>query len=259
MLCLAADLGRSLPAAAQRMGEDMATIHDRCVSFVRTNPKLGLERAQLWKTEGGGFAADHCIAMAMFQLKDYIGAAKLFETLATAMLGMPADQRAQALDQAGLAWLDAHQPERAKAAFDGALALHGEDADLLIDRAQALADLKRYWDAIDDLNRALDLAPKRADAYFYRGTAYRLVDARDLAAEDIERGLALAPDSMIGLLERGNLRRLNGDAAGARQDWLRVTQIAPDSLEAKAAKLNLNGLGGPDDAPPEAGPRQKKP
>jgi tetratricopeptide (TPR) repeat protein len=259
VLCLLAVLASPRPAAAQRLGEDVATLHDRCVAFVRSNPKVGLERAKLWKDQGGGFAADHCIAMALFQLKDYVAAAKLFETLATAMLGMPVDQRTQALDQAGLAWLDAHEPERARAAFDGALALHGEDPDLLIDRAQALADLKRYWDAIDDLNRAIELAPKRADAYIYRGTAYRYVDARDLAAEDIDRGLALAPDSTMGLLERGNLRRLRGDAAGARQDWLRVTQLGPDSLEAKAAKINLGGLGAGDDAPPEAGPWRKKP
>jgi tetratricopeptide (TPR) repeat protein len=258
VLCLLAGVACPLPAAAQRVGDDIATIHDRCVAFVRGNPKAGLERARLWKDQGGGFAADHCIAMALFQLKDYVAAAKLFETLATAMLGMPADQRAQALDQAGLAWLDAREPERAKAAFDGALALHGEDPDLLIDRAQALADLKRYWDAIDDLNRAIELAPKRADAYIYRGTAYRYVDARDLAAEDIDRGLALAPNSTMGLLERGNLRRLKGDAAGARQDWLRVTELAPDSLEAKAAKINLSGLGASNDAPPEAGPRRKQ-
>jgi tetratricopeptide (TPR) repeat protein len=257
--CLLAGLACPLPAAAQRVGDDVATIHDRCVTYVRSNPKVGLERARLWKDQGGGFAADHCIAMALFQLKDYSAAAKLFESLATAMLGMPADQRAQALDQAGLAWLDAHEPARAKAAFDGALAFHGEDPDLLIDRAQALADLKQYWDAIDDLNRAIELAPKRAEAYFYRGTAYRYVDARDLADEDIEQGLALAPNSTMGLLERGNLRRLEGDAAGARQDWQRVTELAPDSLEAKAAKLNLSGLGGTADAPPEAGPRRRKP
>lgn len=233
----------------------MAVVHDRCVAYVRAHPKEGLERATLWKEQGGGFAADHCVAMALFELKDYAAAAKRFETLATAMLGMPADQRAQALDQAGEAWLAAHEPARAKAAFDASLALHGEDADLLIDRAQAFADLKQYWEAIDDLNRAIELAPKRPEGYIYRGTAYRYLDSPDLALEDIERGLALAPNSTMGLLERGNLRRLKGDTAGARQDWQRVVELAPKSLEAKAAKLNLGALG----AKSEGGPRPKQP
>jgi tetratricopeptide (TPR) repeat protein len=226
-------------AAQQRLGDDIAIVHDRCVAFARANPKEGLERAQLWKDEGGGFAADHCIAMALFQLADYQGAARRFEALATAMLGLPAPQRALALDQAGQAWLDAREPARAKADFDAALALNGEDAELLIDRAEASAALRQYWDAIDDLNRAIELAPGRADAYIYRGTAYRYLDALDLAMDDIEHGLALAPDASLGLLERGNLRRLKGDLAGARQDWRRVTELAPNTPQAKAAKVNL--------------------
>lgn len=233
------------------------TLHDHCVAFVQSNPKEGLERARLWKDQGGGFYADHCIAMALFQLHDYGEAARRFEELATAMLGMPAPQRAQALDQAGQAWLDAHDPARAKAAFDAALQLGGKNADLLIDHAEALADLGQYWDAIDDLNRAIDLAPDRADAYIYRGTAYRYVDAPELALEDVQHGLKLAPNSPIGLLERGILRRLAGDIAGARQDWLKVTEVAPQSPEAKAASTNLANLKGkgggkaPDAAAPK--------
>jgi tetratricopeptide (TPR) repeat protein len=238
--------------AQSRTGEDLAAVHDRCVSFVQSNPKEGLERAKVWKEQGGGFYADHCIAMALFQLRDYAAAAERFETLATAMLGMPSVQRAQALDQAGQAWLDARQPERAKAAFDAAIQLNGEDADLLIDRAEAWAAMKRYWDALDDLNRAIDLAPTRADAYIYRGAAYRNLDSLDLAMQDIEHGLSLAPNSPMGLLERGNLRRLKGDVAGARQDWLRVSELAPKSAEDKAARLslaNLKGKGEADKAP----------
>jgi tetratricopeptide (TPR) repeat protein len=210
---------------------------------VRNNPKEGLEKAKTWKEQGGGFYADHCIAMALFQLGDYAGAAKRFEELATAMLGMPAKERALALDQAGQSWLNAGAPDRAKAAFDAALALNGEDPDLLVDRASAFYDLKQYWDAIDDLNRAAELAPRRADIYIYRGTAYRLVDSPDLALEDIERGLALAPHSPIGLLERGNLRQLKGDIAGARKDWSEVVKLAPTTSEGKSAKAKLAALG----------------
>ncbi len=223
-------------------------LHDRCVAFARANPKEGLERAKVWKDQGGGFYADHCIAMAQFLLHDYAAAAQRFEALATAMLGMPSVQRAQALDQAGQSWLAGRQPGRAKAAFDAAIQLNGDDADLRIDRSEAFADLGQYWDAIDDLNRAIELAPSRAEAYIYRGTAYRYVDARELALEDIQHGLALAPNSTMGLLERGNLRRLSGDVAGARQDWLRVTELAPQTPEGKAATVNLANLRGKGDA-----------
>lgn len=237
--------GWGAPAAAQRgVNQDaMNTLHDRCVGFARQHPKEGLEKAKQWREQGGGFWADHCIAMAFFILKDYAAAAKRFEELGAAMMGMPADQRAITFDQAGQSWLDAGEFARAKAAFDAAIAYKGEDAELFIDRAQAFAALKQYWDAIDDLNRAVDLAPRNAEAYIYRASAYRAVDALDLALDDIERGLAIAPNNVLGLLERGNVRRLKGDAAGARQDWQSVVKLAADTPAGKAAKLNLAKLG----------------
>ncbi len=244
----------AVPAAAQRRAtsDDVAMIHDRCVAFARANPKEGLERAKLWRDQGGGVAADHCIAMALYALKDYRGAATQFEELATAMLGMPNAQRAQALDEAGQSWLMIDESARAKAAFDAAITLDDKDPDLLIDRAEAYAGLKQYWDAIDDLNRAIELAPKRGDAYIYRGSAYRYVGALDLAMEDVERGLSLAADNVLGLLERGNLRRLKGDIAGARKDWQRVAELAPDTPAGQAAKANLAKLGAADAPAPTA-------
>jgi tetratricopeptide (TPR) repeat protein len=231
------------PAWAQRNNQDaMNTLHDRCVGFAREHPKEGLEKAKQWREQGGGFWADHCIAMAFFLLKDYATAAQRFEELAAAMMGMPAEQRAIALDQAGQSWLDAGEFARAKAAFDGAIAFKADDAELFIDRAQAFAAVKQYWEAIDDLNRAVDLAPRSAEAYIYRASAYRAVDALDLALEDLGRGLEIAPNNVLGLLERGNVRRLKGDAAGARQDWQSVTKLAPNTPAAKAAKANLAKL-----------------
>jgi tetratricopeptide (TPR) repeat protein len=255
---LAAALFGAPAAAQQRSTDSDADVHDRCVAFVRSNPKEGLEKAKVWKEQGGGFYADHCVAMALFQLGDFAGAARRFQALATAMLGLPARQRGQALDQAGQSWLNAREPARAKAAFDAAIALVGEDPDLLIDRASASYDMQQYWDMIDDLNRAAEVAPKRADIYIYRGTAYRLVDSPDLALEDIERGLALAPNSPIGLLERGTLRQLKGDVAGARKDWTEVVKLAPTSTEGKAAKAKLAELGDKAGAKKAASEAKKK-
>lgn len=245
-------------AAAQTAGaDDLAVLHDRCVSYVEAHPQEGLERAKLWRQEGGGFYADHCIAMAMFQLRDYAGAAQRFQSLATAMLGIQPEQRAKLLDQAGQAWLDAQQAARAKAAFDAAIELDGKDPDLLIDRAEAWAEMHQYWNAIDDLNDAIQRAPDRADAYFYRGAAYRNLNVIELAEEDIAHGLTLAPNSPVGLLERGNLRRLKGDLAGARQDWLQVSKLAPGSAADEAARRNLASLKGA--AAPATAAAAKKP
>jgi tetratricopeptide (TPR) repeat protein len=250
------------PAALSQQApppEDATLLHDRCVSFSRTEPKQALERAKLWRDEGGGYFADHCIAMALFELHDYKAAAKRFEEIAARMMQLPVLQRAQTLDQAGQAWLMGNDPTQAKADFDAAIALNGGDAEMYVDRAQALALGRHYWEAIDDLNRAIDLEPKRADAYIYRATAYRLVEAIDLAIDDVENGLRLTPDSVDGLLERGILHRLKGDLPAARADWQRVVQLAPTSTAGAAAKTNLAGLGVKSEEAPVSVVRKKKP
>lgn len=226
------------PRASDPTGE-----HDQCVTEAETDPEAALARAKQWSNSGGGFEADHCIAMALFDMKHYAEAARLFEKLAEGLASVGLVEQAQVYDQAGQAWLVANQARAAKVDFDAALRLTPDDPDLLIDRAEALAAAQEYWSAIDDLNRASDLAPKKAEIYVYRAAAYRAVDALPLARQDIDYNLKLAPNNPVGLLERGNIRRLQGDVAGARRDWVTVTKVAPGSSEAAAAADNLTRLG----------------
>jgi tetratricopeptide (TPR) repeat protein len=222
---------------------DPITEHDQCVAQAETDPQSALARAKQWSKSGGGFDADHCAAMALFDLKQYAEAARAFEKLARGMeTGAPVDQ-SRIYDQAGQAWLVADQPLSAKSDFDAALRLTPTDPDLLIDRAEAVAAAKQYWNAVDDLNRASELAPNKAEIYAYRAEVYRSLEALPLALQDIEHNLSLAPNNPVGLLERGNIRRIQGDVSGARQDWLSVTRIAPGSPSAAAAERNLAQLG----------------
>ncbi|HEX4111553.1 MAG TPA: hypothetical protein VH020_03380 [Stellaceae bacterium] len=238
-----------LSPALARVASDPTMEHDRCVGEAETDPEAALARAKQWSNSGGGFDADHCAAMALFDMKHYAESARTFERLAQGMVkAAPADQ-ARIYDQGGQAWLVDNRPLSAKTDFDAALRLTPNDPDLLIDRAEALASAKQYWNAIDDLNRASDLAPNKAEIYAYRAAAYRALDVPSLASQDIEQNLKLAPNNPVGLLERGNIRRLQGDVAGARRDWLSVTKIAPGSTMAGAAAQNLARLGAIRDEP----------
>ena len=131
---------------------------------------------------------------------------------------------------------------RAVATFGEAIRLKDNDPDLYIDRAIALAAAANYYEALDDLNRALELDPRRAEAFVFRATAYRYVDAFDLAFQDVESALALKPGFPEALVERGALRRLSGNDAGARADWISVLQRAPESAAGDAARENLAKL-----------------
>ena len=222
---------------------DPETEHDKCVAAAQSDAPAALARAKQWSNQGGGPEADHCAAMALYDMKHYADAARGFEKVAREMTNAAPSDDARIYDQAGQAWLVANRPRSAQIDFDAALRLAPDDPDLLIDRAEARANQKRYWQAIDDLNRASDLAPMRADIYLYRAAAYRAVSEIEMASEDIARNLRLQPNNPVGLLERGNIRRLRGDIVGAHQDWVKVTTIAPGSLEAAAAEDNLARLG----------------
>lgn len=216
--------------------------YDRCLQMAHTDPQKAYDDAQSWHDLGGGFPAQHCAAVALVGLKKYAEAATQLEGLANAMLQQGPDMRADALEQAGQAWLLANQPNQAKAAFDAALALKPKDVELLIDRAEAFALGGKFFDAIDDLNTVLDEAPNRVDALVYRASAYRQLGSLDLALDDAERALRLDPNSAAGLLERGNIRRLKNDDAGAKADWQRVVQLAPGSAAAASAQDNIAHL-----------------
>jgi tetratricopeptide (TPR) repeat protein len=235
--------------------------YERCLQLAHSDPQRAFDDAEAWRNLGGGFPAQHCAAVALVGLKNYPEAATRLEGLANAMMMAAPEMRADALEQAGQAWLLADRPNEAKAAFDSALAFAPNNPEVLVDRAEAYALGNKYFDAIDDLNAVLDQSPNRVDALVYRASAYRQLGSLDLALDDIERALRLDPDSVPGLLERGNLRRLKSDDAGAKADWQRVIALAPDTPAAVSAQDNLAHLAqappGPDLLTDPAAPQTK--
>lgn len=228
--------------------------YQHCLQLAHSDPQKGYDDAEAWYSIGGGFPAQHCSAIALVGLKKYAEAATQLQGLANTMLQEGPEMRADALEQAGQAWLLANQPGNAKTAFDAALLLKPKNAELLIDRAEAFALGDKFFDAIDDLNTVLDADPKRVDALVYRASAYRQLGSLDLAQDDIERALILDPNSVAGLLERGNIRRLKNDDADAKTDWQRVVQLAPGTSAAASAQDNLAQLA---EQPPPAAAAKK--
>lgn len=213
--------------------------YESCMALAREKPEAALAAARDWYAAKGGFPAQHCAAVALVGLKRYAEAARHLEDLAAAMMGAEPALRADALEEAGQAWLLDRQAAAAKADFDSALQLRPDDPDLLIGRAQSFAEGGQFRQAVADLDRALASDPNRADALVYRASAERRIDALDKALIDIDRALKLAPGMPTAYLERGNIRQLAGDPDGARADWRQVEKLAPGSAAAAAARANL--------------------
>ena len=232
------------PPAPPRIAE--GADYDRCLDRLDTDPADAAAFADAWEATGGGEGATHCHALALVAQGAMAEGAQRLQSLAAGSRA-PAPARAAVFGQAAQAWLMAGDAGRSFAAATLGLLLAPDDAELLIARANAAANMERYHEAVDDLNRALDPDPRRVDALVLRGAAWRFLGHLDLAQDDVDRALAAAPDSPEALLERGILRQRRGDPAGARADWQRAADLAPDTPAGELAQQNLALL----DAGPE--------
>ncbi len=219
--------------------------YDSCLAMLFDDPQGALTFADNWTSGGDG--ATHCRALAQIELGNVDTGAELLERLANTARA-PDLARASVYGQAVQAWLMVNQPARAFDAATLALALSPNDADLMIDRAEAEGSMERYQEAIDDLDRALAIDPRRAEAFVLRASAWRQLNNLVVAASDVERALAINPDSAEALLERGILRQRTGNQTGAREDWRRAISLDPNSVTADLAEQDLALL--------EAGPGQ---
>jgi tetratricopeptide (TPR) repeat protein len=234
-------IGLTLTAAAWGQAQDAAT-YDKCLALARKDPSEGFETGSSWRDHGGGLPAEHCVALALIGLKEYVEAAHRLEKLASEMVRESDSLRAQVLGQAAEAWSEAGQPQNAEAALTDALKLAPRNSDLLVNRAVAYAQRQNYHAAVEDLNKALAAGGPRADALAYRASAWRYLGDLKQARLDADKAVQSDPRLPDAWLELGNIKRLTGEAAGARQSWLKVIELAPDSAAADAARDNIETL-----------------
>jgi regulator of sirC expression with transglutaminase-like and TPR domain len=245
---LAAILGLAalLPnAVSAQTKAEIQQRYDACMQQAREAPADGLATALAWEEQGGGLWARHCAAVSMIGQNRFKDAATEMEAIADEMTGADTTDKVRLLRQAGQVWMMAEDIDRAIAVQTRGLEIAPTDLELLVDRGLTLGYQKKFWEALDDFNLARAQAPERADILTYMGTAYRYLEAYDLALELIEEALRLEPDNPDTLLERGIIRRLNADNDGARADWIRVVELAPNSPPADAARKNLESLDAP--------------
>jgi tetratricopeptide (TPR) repeat protein len=228
------------PVAAAAQSVAQSREYDQCIELAMREPEAAFERAIAWRDLGGGVAARHCVAVALYGLGQFRESALRLERLVQDKVNT--GLQISLLSQAGNAWLMAEEYERAHAVLSAGLELAPDHPDLLIDRSLVYAAAENYWETVDDLNRALDIDPDNADALVFRASAYRYLDSLDLAADDVNRALSFKPAHVAAYLERGIIRRLSNNPNGAREDWLHTIKLAPDSPAAEAARRNLEML-----------------
>ena len=243
-LCLLGAVFVAPPANAQTNYSELPArdAYHTCLAEARRDPDAGFEAAIAWRDEGGGPPAQHCVALALFDLGQFKESATRLEALAADMPTATAREKSAIVGQAGSVWLHVGDLTRAHTALSYALDLDGNDPEIWIDRGDALARGGEYWDAIDDFSAALDRDEKRLDALIFRAAAYRLLEVPDLARDDILRALDLDPYNPDALMELGAIQAGVGEFDAARANWLRVLSIAPGSRSAAAARAALQQM-----------------
>jgi tetratricopeptide (TPR) repeat protein len=217
--------------------------YDTCMTRTQNDPAGALTMASDWAKNGGGASADHCAALALVGLRRYGEAAEKLDVLARSPFASDPSRRSVLYDQAGNAWMLANRADAAIASFTAALNADPFDADLLADRARALA-MRNDWPKVEsDLSAALLVNPDRADLYVLRGSARHAMGRKPDARADFDRALRLSPGNPDALLERGNMKFESGDAAGARADWQQVISGSPGSPAAQDARQHLADSG----------------
>ncbi len=219
--------------------------YDACLQLTRKQPDKALELAGKWIALGGTEAAHHCQALALIGMKDYGEGATRLEELVQQSIQPPV-VRANMLGQAAQAWMLQGDPSRAYADQTAALKLvppdSHENLELLLDRAGTLADSGKYDEVLLDVDAALKIDPKSAEAMAYRASAHRALGDTDAALADAEKAISIEPDNVAALMERGNLYRLKKRTADARKDWLHILQLETDSPAADAARANIENM-----------------
>ncbi len=235
-ILLAAAMLAGLASGANAAGTNP---YDACLNRAQSDPAGALMQAADWAKQGGGAAADHCAALALIGLRRYSEAASRLDALARSPFAADPSRKTALFDQAGNAWLLADRADSAVISFTAALGVDPFDADLLADRARALA-LKQDWAKADsDLGAALLVNPDRADLYVLRGSARHAMGRRADARSDFDRALKLQPGNADALVERGTMRLEAGDSVGARADWQAAANASPGSPAAQAAQQHL--------------------
>ena len=235
------------PALAQRAPvleekPDQLRRYTECMALARSNPLRALPVAEKWMAETRTLGARHCVAVAMFEAGRHVQAAAQFEAIARDMGADRPGLRAELWAQAGTAWMEAGDADKAAAAQSRAIELKPEDADLWVDRGLSHAAQLAWPRAIADFDRAQQLRPNDVEILILRSAAWR--NARDpaRALADAQRALGLAPDHSEALLERGFAYLARGDKMAAGNDFTRVLRrVPPGSNAAQRAEAGMRG------------------
>ncbi|OGW33630.1 MAG: hypothetical protein A2X59_13115 [Nitrospirae bacterium GWC2_42_7] len=117
------------------------------------------------------------------------------------------------------------------------------NVDVWIKLGNAMMDTKRFTEAIDAYQRALQITPNNTEVRVDMGTCYRYSGNSDKAVEEYRKALKINPDHVIAHKNLGvTLAYDLKDIAGAIKELERALEIEPNAQDAAALKEEIQKL-----------------
>ncbi len=132
--------------------------------------------------------------------------------------------------------------------YNKAIQLAPDNTSAYINRGNSKSNLGDENGAIQDYNKAIQLAPDDALAYYNRGISKSNLGDENGAIQDYNKAIQLAPDDALAYINRGNSKGKLGDYNGSIQDYNKAIQLAPDNtsvyINRGISKSNLGDYNG---------------
>jgi predicted Zn-dependent protease len=175
--------------------------YTECTKTISTDPKGAYKRARAWYGQSKSVAAQHCMAMAHYELQEYEQAAFMLDQV---LLGITPNQRQLwlfAKGQAASAYLAAGKADISQKHLDEALrwaADQGMDSEmvpLLAQRAALLARQGQQLKAVQDFDHALSIQPDAHAIRLQRAKLLLEMGKKAEAREDVQTVLTKEPEN----------------------------------------------------------------
>ena len=112
-------------------------------------------------------------------------------------------------------------------------------AEVYYNRGTAYKNIGNYRQAIEDLNRAIEIKPDYAEAYINRGVTYNLLGSYRQAIEDLNRAIEIKPGYVGPYNNRARVYLTQGDNISGCRDARKACELGNCKLLEAA---NTRGL-----------------
>lgn len=152
----------------------------------------------------------------------------------------PANQRAVAYVNRGIAYYDRNELEKARTDYTSAIQIDPKNVEAFHNRGDLLLRQGLLEAAIKDYTDAIALNDRLASAYNGRGNALRESGQIDGAIVDYSKAIDLDPKSPFAFNGRGNALRDKGEADKAIADFTQAVRLNPSYATAYIGRANAS-------------------